>query len=43
MKHEYRLNRQVAKSVAKSLKDSLQEQLDCGHSRSAKASLVALS
>lgn len=43
MKHEHRLNRQVAKSVAKNLKDSLQEKFDCGHSRSAKASLVALS
>lgn len=43
MKHEYRLNRRVAKTVANNLKDNLKEQIDCGQSRSKKASLVELS
>lgn len=43
MKREHRLNRQVAKTVANNLKNNLKEQIDCGKSRSKKASLVELS
>lgn len=43
MKREHRLNRHVAKMVANNLKNNLKEQIDCGKSRSKKASLVELS
>lgn len=43
MKHERRLNRQVVKEMATSIKDSIKEQADCGQSRSKKAALVELS
>lgn len=43
MKHERRLNRQVAKEMAVSIKNSIKEQVNCGKSRSKKAALVELS
>lgn len=43
MKYDRDINRQVAKDVANSIKDSIQEQVDCGHSRSKKAALVEVS
>lgn len=43
MKLTYQLNRQVAKEMATNIKNSIRSQVDCGHSRSKKASLVELS
>ena len=43
MRHERRLNRQVVKEMANSIKNSIKDQRECGKSRSKKAALVELS
>lgn len=42
MKLTYQLNRQVAKELAANIKNSIKSQVDCGQTRSKKASLVEL-
>lgn len=43
MKLTYQWNRQIAKEVFANIKESIRGQVDCGHSRSQKASLVEMS